>query len=121
MAVPSANLLRQWTALIESFYSVPYTVFVTRAQRDALTTEEEPNPFLQDTIVIATYKFAAVNDELAKAVPWNLAVFVETSSLSAVYQDGNRQARAFKRIAGGAFKPLLTGTPFEKNLWISMA
>ena len=47
LAVPNADLLCQWTALMEQFYSVPYTVLSTRAQWDALATEDEPNPFLQ--------------------------------------------------------------------------
>ena len=116
LAVPNADLLCQWTALMEQFYSVPYTVLSTRAQWDALTTEDEPNPFLQEAVVITTYDFAAVNEEMAGAVPWDLAVFEEANALYAVYQEGNQQAKALKRIAGGAFKLLLTGTPIEKNI-----
>lgn len=69
LAVPNADLLCQWTALMNEFYSVPYVVLSTRAQWDALTSEEEPNPFLQNAVVITTYEFAAVNEEAAKAVP----------------------------------------------------
>ena len=116
LAVPNADLLCQWTALMEQFYSVPYTVLSTRAQWDALATEDEPNPFLQEAVVITTYDFAAVNEEMAGAVPWDLAVFEEANALYAVYQEGNQQAKALKRIAGGAFKLLLTGTPIEKNI-----
>lgn len=116
LAVPNAGLLDQWAALMEEFYSVPYTVVSARAQWDALATEDEPNPFLQNAIVITTYDFAAANEEMAAAVPWDLAVFEEANALSAVYQEGNRQAKALKRIAGGAFKLLLTGTPIEKNI-----
>ena len=86
LAVPNADLLCQWTALMEQFYSVPYTVLSTRAQWDALATEDEPNPFLQEAVVITTYDFAAVNEEMAGAVPWDLAVFEEANALYAVYQ-----------------------------------
>lgn len=116
LAVPNSDLLCQWTALMEKFYSVPYAAISTRAQWDALATVEEPNPFLQDAIVITTYDFAAAYEEMAMAVPWDLAVFEEANALSAVYQEGNQQAKALKRIAGGAFKLLLTGTPIEKNI-----
>lgn len=116
LAVPNAGLLDQWTALMEECYSVPYSVVFTRAQWDALATADEPNPFLQNAVVITTYDFAAANEEMAAAVPWDLAVFEEANALSAVYQEGNRQAKALKRIAGGAFKLLLTGTPIEKNI-----
>ena len=116
LAVPNADLLCQWTALLEQFYSVPYAVLSARVQWDALATADEPNPFLQSAVVITTYEFAAANEEAAKAVPWDLVVFEEANALSAVYQEGNRQAKALKRIAGGAFKLLLTGTPIEKNI-----
>ena len=116
LAVPNADLLCQWTALMEQFYSVPYIVLSTRAQWDTLVTTDEPNPFLQSAVVITTYEFAAANEEAAKAVPWDLVVFEEANALSAVYQEGNRQAKALKRIAGSAFKLLLTGTPIEKNI-----
>ena len=116
LAVPNADLLCQWTALMEQFYSVPYTVLSTRSQWDALATEDEPNPFLQDAVVITTYDFAAGHEDEAGAVPWDLAVFEEANALSTVYQEGNQQAKALKRIAGGAFKLLLTGTPIEKNI-----
>lgn len=116
LAVPNSDLLCQWTELMEKFYSVPYVILSTRAQWDALAIADEPNPFLQDAVVITTYDFAAGHEDEAGAVPWDLAVFEEANALSAVYQEGNQQAKALKRIAGGAFKLLLTGTPIEKNI-----
>ena len=116
LAVPNGDLLFQWTELIDKFYSIPYVVLASRVQWDALATEDEPNPFLQDAVVITTYDFAAGHEDEAGVVPWDLAVFEEANALSAVYQEGNQQARALKRIAGGAFKLLLTGTPIEKNI-----
>ena len=116
LAVPNADLLCQWTAMMEELYSTPYIVLSTHTQWDALATEDEPNPFLRDAVVITTYEFAAANENEAGAVPWDLAVFEEANALSTVYQEGNQQAKALKRIAGGAFKLLLTGTPIEKNI-----
>ena len=116
IAVPNADLLCQWTAMMEELYSTPYIVLSTHTQWDALATEDEPNPFLRDAVVITTYEFAAANENEAGAVPWDLAVFEEANALATVYQEGNQQAKALKRIAGGAFKLLLTGTPIEKNI-----
>ncbi len=116
LSVPNADLLFQWTQLMDEFYSVPYVVLSSRAQWDALVTVDDPNTFLQNAVVVTTYDFAVANEEAAKAVPWDLTVFDEASALSAVYQEGNQQARALKRIAGGGFKLLLTGTPIEKNI-----
>ncbi len=116
LAVPNADLLFQWTGLMDEFYSVPYVALYSRTQWDALATTDDPNPFLQDAVVITTYEFAAVNEAAAKTVPWDLVVFDEAGALSSVYQEGNRQARALKRVAGSGFKLLLTGTPIEKNI-----
>ena len=116
LAVPNMDLLFQWTELIDKFYSLPYVVLSSRSQWDELVGEGEPNPFLQDAVIITAYEFAASNEETAKAIPWDLTVFEEANALSAVYQEGNQQARALKRIAGSSFKLLLTGTPIEKNI-----
>ena len=75
LAVPNSDLLCQWTELMEKFYSVPYVILSTRAQWDALAIADEPNPFLQDAVVITTYDFAAGHEDEAGAVPWDLAVF----------------------------------------------
>lgn len=85
---------------------MPYVVISSRSDWDALTAQDEPNPFLQDAIVITTYDFAANNEEAAKSVPWNLTVFEEANALSTVYQEGNQQAKALKRIVGSSFKLL---------------
>ncbi len=111
LAVPNADLLAQWTELIDRFYTIPYVVLTSRAQWDALATPEAPNAFDQDAIVITTYAFAADNEAAAREIAWELAVFEEANALSPVYQPDNKQAKALKRIAGGAFKLLLTGTP----------
>lgn len=116
LVVPNADLLFQWVELIDEFYSVPYVIISSRSDWDTLITHDDPNPFLQDAIVITTNEFASGNEDVAKAVPWNLTVFEEANVLSAVYQEGNQQAKALKRIAGSSFKLLLTGTPIEKNI-----
>jgi len=116
LAVPNADLLAQWTELIDRFYTVPYVVLTSRAQWDALVTPEAPNAFNQDAIIITTYAFAADNEAAAREIAWELTVFEEANALSPVYQPDNKQAKALKRIAGGAFKLLLTGTPIEKNI-----
>ena len=67
--------------------------------------------------MIATYDFAATHEAEASATPWDIAVFEEATALSGVYREENRQARALRRIAGNAFKVLITGTPIEKNIF----
>ena len=116
LVIPNADLLHQWTEMLELFYTVPYVVLTNRDQWRQNTSEDNSNAFIQDAIVITTYDFAADNEEAAKVVNWDLTVFEEANALSPVYQEDNKQAKALKRIAGDSFKLLLTGTPIEKNI-----
>ena len=116
LVIPNADLLHQWTEMLERFYTVPYVVLTNRDQWRQNTSEDNSNAFFQDAIVITTYDFAADNEEAAKVVNWDLTVFEEANALSPVYQEDNKQAKALKRIAGDSFKLLLTGTPIEKNI-----
>ena len=116
LVIPNADLLHQWTEMLERFYTVPYSVLTSRKEWQAHSTPDHPNAFIQDAVVITTYDFAADNEEAAKVVNWDLTVFEEANALSPVYQEDNKQAKALKRIAGDSFKLLLTGTPIEKNI-----
>ena len=116
LVIPNADLLHQWTEMLERFYTVPYVVLTSRKEWQAHSAPDHPNAFIQDAIIITTYDFAADNEEAAKVVNWDLTVFEEANALSPVYQEDNKQAKALKRIAGDSFKLLLTGTPIEKNI-----
>ena len=91
-------------------------VLASRTDWNANISDDNPNAFEQNAIVITTYDFAADNEEAASAVRWDLTVFEEANALSSVYQTENKQAKALRRFAGDSFKLLLTGTPIEKNI-----
>lgn len=116
LAVPNTDLLIQWVDLISELYSIPYVALTNRSQWDSFATDDEPNPFLQDAVVITTYEFVANHEEAARAISWDLTVFEEANALSTAYRENSLQARTLKQIAHGAFKLLLTGTPIEKNI-----
>lgn len=116
LVIPNADLLHQWTEMLDRFYTVPYVVLTSRKEWQAHSAPDHPNAFIQDAIVVTTYDFAADNEEAAKVVNWDLTVFEEANALSPVYQEDNKQAKALKRIAGDSFKLLLTGTPIERNI-----
>ena len=118
LTVPNADLLFQWAELFDKFYWVPYVVLSNRSQWETLVTEGEPNPFLQDAVIITTYEFVTCNEEKAKAVPWDLTVFEEANALSAVYQDGNQQAKTLKRIAGSSLSCCSPARPLRRTSWI---
>lgn len=116
LCIPNADLLSQWADLLERHYTVPYTVLTSRSQWEDTASAETPNAFDQIGIVVTTYDFAASHEAEAAAIHWDLAVFEEANALSGVYQEDNVQAKSLYRIAGSAFKLLLTGTPIEKNI-----
>lgn len=116
LVTPNADLLRQWTELIDLHYTVPYIVLTNREEWQANISGDNPNAFVQNAVIVSTYDFAADNESAAKEVNWDLTVFEEANALSSVYHEDNKQARSLKRIAGDSFKLLLTGTPIEKNI-----
>ena len=91
LVIPNADLLHQWTEMLERFYTVPYVVLTNRDQWRQNTSEDNSNAFIQDAIVITTYDFAADNEEAAKVVNWDLTVFEEANALSPVYREDNKQ------------------------------
>lgn len=116
LCVPNADLLTQWTDLIDRYYTIPYVVLTNREQWSAAVSDDNPNAFDQNALVITTYDFAADNESAAKEIRWDLTAFEEANALSGAYQESNKQGKALKRIAEDSFKLLLTGTPIEKNI-----
>ena len=82
LLIPNADLLKQWTELIDRYYTVPYVALTNREEWNANLSEDNPNLFSQDAVVITTYDFAAANEEAAKSIRWDLKVFEEANVLS---------------------------------------
>ncbi|MFI3292600.1 MAG: SNF2-related protein [Rikenellaceae bacterium] len=108
IVIPNADLLVQWVALMDTYYTLPFSI--------ANSDTEQDNPFRQEGVILSTYDFVAEHEALASGVSWDLTVFDEATALSGVYKDDNKQGKALKRIADPSFKLLLTGTPIEKNI-----
>ena len=66
LVIPNADLLHQWTEMLDRFYTVPYVVLTSRKEWQTHSTSDQPNAFIQDAIVITTYDFAADNASLIK-------------------------------------------------------
>ena len=91
--------------MLERRYTIPYAVAAPRRE----------DAFSESGVVICTYDFAASHEAEASALSWDMAVFDEATALSGVYHEENRQVRALRRIAGNAFKLLISGTPIESR------
>ena len=79
LCIPNADLLVQWTDLLERHYSVPYVTMTSRNDWANHTDDEHPNGFEQEGIVITTDDFAAEHEAEASAVAWDLVVFEEAN------------------------------------------
>jgi len=112
LCIPNMDLLAQWLELLDRYYTLPYTVLRERKDFDAA----DGNAFDHNGIVITTYDLAAVHETEAAAIEWDLVAFEEANALSGAYREESKLPRALRRIAGNAFKLLLTGTPIEKNI-----
>lgn len=116
LVTPNADLLMQWTEMIDRYYTIPYIVLTNREDWNANISDDHPNAFLQDAIVISTYDFVTDNESAAKEIHWDLTIFEEANALSSVYREDSKQAKTLKHISDDSFKLLLTGTPIEKNI-----
>lgn len=112
LCIPNMDLLVQWLELLDRHYTLPYTVLRDRKDFDAA----DGNVFDHSGIVITTYDIAAAHETDAAAIEWDLIAFEEANVLSGAYREDSKLPRALHRIAGNAFKLLLTGTPIEKNI-----
>ncbi len=116
IAVPNADLLMQWMDTLDRYYTIPYVVLTSREDWDKNVSEDNPNAFAQDAIIVTTYDFLTEQKEAARKIKWDLTVFEESNALSSVSTEDSKQAKILKEIAEDSFKILLTGTPIEKNI-----
>lgn len=109
-------LMHQWSAVIESQFSIPFIILDTDSAFGGRLAAGEQNPFEQEGVVLTTYDFAAEKAEFAARVPWDLAVFEEAHHLRRIYTGADRGAAAIRQAVGDAFKLLLTATPMQNSI-----
>lgn len=111
-----ASLRTQWRDELQEKFFVPSAILDSRALKAA----DETNPFdrtgeRDPRIVIASYHFAARQQELLMTVPWDLAILDEAHRLRNVYK-GTRIATSIKAALATTPKVLLTATPLQNSL-----
>ena len=116
IVVPNADLLHQWTDVLQTHYTLPFVIITNSEEWRQRSDAENDNAFLQEALVLTTYDFLASHHAYAKDAHFDIIVYEEASLLSAVCSEGSRQAKILKEISENAFKILLTGTPIEKNI-----
>ncbi len=112
-----ASLRTQWRDELAEKFFLPSLILDSKA----LKASERPNPFdiasdADDArIVIASYTFAARQQELLMTVPWNLAILDEAHRLRNVFK-GAKIAVSIQQALANTPKMLLTATPLQNSL-----
>jgi len=117
LLIVPASLRKQWSQEIYDKFSLPSVIVESKTYNDARKAGVA-RPFDHtDTVVIASYEFAALKaDEIART-SWDLVVFDEAHRLRNVYRkDGSKRAKRLREATRPFFKLLLTATPLQNSL-----
>lgn len=115
LIITPANLRKQWAQeMVDKFY-LPTVILETKNYREKQRGGAK-NPFIQNTLVICSYQFAARYADVLVAMSWDLAVIDEAHRLRNVYKPDNKIAKAIKIALANSPKVLLTATPLQNSL-----
>ena len=110
--VPS-SLRKQWNReLLEKFF-LQSTILDSGIFNKKL---KDGNPFVQDKIIICSYRFARNKSKHIASVNWDLVVIDEAHRLRNVYKKDNKIAKELRSAMKGVPKILLTATPLQNSL-----
>jgi hypothetical protein len=115
LIVTPANLRKQWSMEMQDKFYLPACILEAKNYQK-LVKDGCDNPFLQSSLVICSYQFAAKQQKQILAVPWDLAVIDESHRLRNVSKPDNKIAKAIKSALGNTQKLLLTATPLQNSL-----
>jgi len=105
LLVLPVNLVSQWVTKIENGFALPYTIWNSESNGDALPES--------DGIIITTYDFAVRQAEIIANRTWDMVIFDEADAL---FKPENKTVKALKSATEGAFKLLLTPTPITMSV-----
>lgn len=110
-----ASLRKQWSIELEEKFNIPSVILEARTWR-ILENDGYENPFIQPHVIICSYQFLNSRKDLAKLVPWDLAVIDEAHKLRNAYRQSNVLGQAIKWTLEDTRKLLLTATPLQNSL-----
>lgn len=113
--ITPANLRKQWAQEMADKFYLPTTILEAKNYRQS-KRDGKSNPFLQSSLVLCSYQFAAKYADVLVAMQWDLAVIDEAHRLRNVYKTDNKIAKAIKSALANSPKILLTATPLQNTL-----
>lgn len=115
LIITPANLRKQWAQEMGDKFYLPATILEAKNYRRDLHSGKR-NPFLQKSLIICSYQFAAKYSDIILSMQWDLAVIDEAHRLHNVYKPDNKIAKAIKTALANTPKILLTATPLQNTL-----
>lgn len=113
--ITPANLRKQWAQEMADKFYLPTTILESKNYRQN-KRDGKDNPFLQSSLVICSYQFAAKYADVLVSMQWDMAVIDEAHRLRNVYKTDNKIAKAIKTALANTPKVLLTATPLQNTL-----
>lgn len=113
--ITPANLRKQWEQEMADKFYLPAIILEAKNYKQT-QRKGKANPFLQNSLVICSYQFAAKYADVLVSMDWDLAVIDEAHRLRNVYKTDNKIAKAIKSALANTPKVLLTATPLQNTL-----
>jgi SNF2 family DNA or RNA helicase len=115
LVICPASIRKQWELELEEKFSLPAIVLDQKAYNQ-FKKDGVANPFAQETILIASFNFAAKMQRELRPVQWDLVVIDEAHKLRNAYRTSNKIGQGIRWCTEDRKKLLLTATPLQNTL-----
>lgn len=117
LLVVPASLRKQWSQELFDKFGLKSKIIESK-NFNQWKKDNGGNPFDQkDTVIIASYQFAARKATEIRSIPWDLVIFDEAHKLRNVYKkEGSKTAKALAEAVRNCQKVLLSATPLQNSL-----
>jgi len=115
LVICPASLRKQWALELEEKFHLPTLVLDAKTYREQIRGGN-PNPFMNDSIVICSLHFASNRAAEIKPIQWDLVVIDEAHKLRNAYRQSNRMGQNIRWALDDRRKVLLTATPLQNSL-----
>lgn len=110
-----ASIRKQWALELEEKFHLPTFVLDAKTYREQVR-DGNPNPFINERIVICSIHFASNRAAEIKPIQWDLVVIDEAHKLRNAYRQSNRMGQNIRWAMEDRRKILLTATPLQNSL-----
>ena len=115
LVITPASIRKQWATELEVKFHLPTIILDAKTYRQTVN-EGNPNPFVQNGIVICSIHFANSRATEIKPIPWDLVVIDEAHKLRNAYRQSNRMGQNIRWTLEDRRKILVTATPLQNSL-----